>query len=108
MEKTRRVFSGTLSEIFGEKVLFVDKIARTIGYRRIAEQSYDGLDYEDKQLLHAYADGVNAYINNVKLLGADSSAGMLPPEFIALGITGKNLDNWHPIDTMALARLMGL
>jgi acyl-homoserine lactone acylase PvdQ len=37
MEKTRRVFTGTLSEIFGEKVLFVDKVSRTIGYKRIAE-----------------------------------------------------------------------
>jgi acyl-homoserine lactone acylase PvdQ len=46
MERTRRVFSGTAAEIFGEKALIVDKLARSIGYTRLADSSWPALSSE--------------------------------------------------------------
>jgi len=36
MFKTRAIFSGELSEVFGADALPIDKFSRTLGYRRIA------------------------------------------------------------------------
>ena len=38
MDSFRRLARGKLSEIFGEKLLEIDKIARTIGFSRTAER----------------------------------------------------------------------
>jgi acyl-homoserine lactone acylase PvdQ len=46
MERTRRVFNGEASEIFGDKALIVDKLARSIGYRRLAEKAFPTLSQE--------------------------------------------------------------
>ena len=44
MFKNRAIFSGRLSEIFGPDALQLDKFARTIGYRRIATETWKTLD----------------------------------------------------------------
>lgn len=44
MEKMRRITHGTLSEIFGEKALQVDKFQRTLGLKRAAQDAYDNMD----------------------------------------------------------------
>ena len=67
MYKNRAIFSGRLSEIFGKDVLDMDKFSRTIGYRRLAEETYNTLSDEYKNLMQAFADGVNDYIDNIKL-----------------------------------------
>jgi len=46
MERTRRVFNGEAAEVFGDKAIIVDKIARSIGYRRLAEKSFPALSKE--------------------------------------------------------------
>jgi acyl-homoserine lactone acylase PvdQ len=46
MERTRRVFNGEAAEIFGDKALIVDKIARSIGYRRLAVKAFPALREE--------------------------------------------------------------
>ena len=63
MEKMRRMASGRLSEIFGEKSLETDKFMRTIGCRRSAEQAFELLD--DTDWIRAYADGINDYVQSV-------------------------------------------
>ena len=40
IEKSRRVASGRLSELFGPDTLNVDKYMRSVGLRRLAEVSY--------------------------------------------------------------------
>lgn len=106
MEATRRVFSGTASELFGEKALSIDKFTRSVGYKRLAEATYKIIPEEEKKILHAYADGINAFIENVG--GSEASANLLPPEFYIFGVTGENLKPWHPVDTLALSRLISL
>lgn len=97
MEKQRRLVSGRLSEMFGEKTIGLDKFSLTVGYRRIAKKTWEGnsLSSYSRGLLQAYADGINDYVQNYAML--------LPPEFIMLGI---EFEEWHPIDTLALMRLV--
>lgn len=98
MVKTRAIFSGTMSEIFGPDALPLDKFSRTLGYRRIAEETWKTLPEENKQVLQAYADGVNDFIKNVKL--SEGSASLLPPEFYLLQLSDK-IQPWTPIDSLA-------
>jgi penicillin amidase len=42
MEKSRRMVSGRLSEIFGEKTIGMDKFALTVGYLKIATETWEG------------------------------------------------------------------
>jgi penicillin amidase len=51
LEATRRVFSGTASEIFGKDALPIDKFTRSIGYKRLAQETYDNMSQEDKNMM---------------------------------------------------------
>ena len=86
MEKTRRACSGTLSEVFGERALSMDKFARSMGYRMTAMATLPSLDKEDLELMKAYSNGVNDFAKNIHLTKSDATAKLLPPEFYALGI----------------------
>ena len=96
MELSRRTASGRLSELFGERTLQTDRFLRTIGLRRIAEATIHGLTAEGRELLEAYAQGVNAFING--------PTGRLPIEFALLRFRPEP---WTPTDTLAYGKLMG-
>ena len=104
MEKMRRLASGRLAEVVGEKALSVDKFAVTIGFRRIAEKTYANMSQEEKDILQSYADGVNDFVSNIKLTGEGSTARLLPPEFYVLGIF--EMEPWSPVDSLSLLKLM--
>lgn len=107
MEKSRRLASGRLSEILGEKALGLDKFALIIGYKRIAEKTWNEpglIDEYTKNILQSYSDGVNDFLEGVGYFRDEITAFYLPPEFIALGI--KQVEPWHPIDSLALLRLV--
>ena len=92
MEKSRRMTSGRLSEIFGDKSLNVDKFSLTLGYRKVAQETWDdpdSLSDEVRQQLQAYTDGVNDFINGVGYFHDEITAFYLPPEFYALGIEAE-------------------
>ena len=95
MEFHRRAGSGTLSEVLGPGALEADRFVRTLGWRRIAEAEVGLLDTETRQILEAYSEGVNAFI--------DGQRGRLPPEFTILGFEPHP---WTPADTLAFAKLM--
>jgi penicillin amidase len=97
MEWNRRTASGTLSAIVGDAGLSTDRYLRTLGLRRVAEQSWPTLDDETRTILQAYADGVNAYI--------DTHRGRLPLEFTFLGVKPEP---WTPIDTLAWGNGMSI
>jgi penicillin amidase len=96
MELSRRTASGRLSELFGERTLQTDRFLRTIGLRRIAEATIHGLTAESREILEAYAQGVNAFING--------PTGRLPIEFVLLRFRPEP---WTPIDSLAYGKLMG-
>jgi len=94
MEFTRRIGNGTLSEILGEVTLDIDKFMRTVGLRRAAALDWDVLDAESRALLEAYANGVNAYMQN----------NPLPIEYTILSAEAIP---WEPLDTLTIGKLMG-
>lgn len=99
--------AGRISELFGEKGLNMDKFALTVGYRKAAQETWDNpgaLEEDHRQILAAYADGVNDYLNGIGWGNEDSTAYTLPPEFHVLGIT--NIEPWTPIDSLSLMRLI--
>ena len=63
MDLRRHVTAGRLSEMVGEDGLETDKVIRTMGWRRVAEAELPLLKPQTRQILQAYADGVNAYID---------------------------------------------
>jgi len=64
MDTLRRVAAGELSEILGPATVELDRDARRLRLRRIAEQQYAMLAPDEKKTMAAYARGVNAYIES--------------------------------------------
>src|SRR5918994_4586341 len=62
MDFRRHVTAGRLSELFGEDQVERDTFLRTLGWRRVAEQELAILSPDTRRWLQAYADGVNAYL----------------------------------------------
>src|SRR5436190_15925554 len=62
MDVSRRQASGTLAELVGPAGLSQDVQLRTIGLRRAAARSLQKISRRARSALHAYADGVNAFV----------------------------------------------
>lgn len=60
MELIRRAGLGRLSEVLGSAALKTDRLFRTLGLRRLAEETARALDADTRSALEAYARGVNA------------------------------------------------
>ncbi|GAA0963838.1 penicillin acylase family protein [Actinocorallia libanotica] len=102
MDFRRHVTSGRLSELFGETTLETDKVVRTLGWRRVAEQELALLEPETVKLLEAYASGVNAWLDE----HPDTSDQAL--EYAVLGIqrSGYRPERWSPADSVAWLKAM--
>ncbi len=95
MDFQRRVGLGRLSEILGEAALETDMFLRTIGTNRSAAQDLQALTPETRQMLQAYADGVNAYI--------ETHRDRLPLEYTILR---AEPEPWEPLHTLAWGKMM--
>ncbi len=101
MEFWRRVGQGRLAELFGKSALGQDKYIRTLGWNRVAAQEATLLPPETRDLLEAYASGVNAYaLTNPDKLGF---------EFRVLGLIGRNWqpEPWKVENTLTWGKVMG-
>jgi penicillin amidase len=78
MELMRRLAAGRLSELFGEKLVRVDKLFSGLGIEEAAEKDIARLDKnaESYKLAMAYLDGINQFIDK----------GPTPIEYYILGI----------------------
>lgn len=76
MEATRRYAAGELSEVIGASTLELDKDARRLRMKRIAEEHTRRLVPAERALMAAYARGVNFYL--------EQSRGKYPVEFALL------------------------
>ena len=90
MDFARRIGSGTLSEVVGERTLSIDRMARTLGTERNAERILSRLPEDAVGVLNAYSAGINAWLA--------TRSGALPPEFVLLGYEPKP---WRPKDSLA-------
>jgi penicillin amidase len=95
MELVRRAVQGRLAEVMGEPALDTDRFMRRLGLWNAAVASVDSLDAGARELLEAYAAGVNAAL--------DRWSGPLPPEFLALRYEPEP---WEPVHTLAVAKMM--
>jgi penicillin amidase len=96
MEINRRIAGGRLAEILGPSALDADKFLRTIGVRRTAQTIFENLDAEHRELLEAYAAGVNAYLAR--------RGGPLPPEFLMTRASAP--EPWEPADSIGWSLMM--
>jgi penicillin amidase len=95
MELNRKVARGTLSEIIGKKALDSDRIARTMGYERVAKQDWELFGKDEQQLIIDYCNGINAYIKSADF--------KLPVEFKLLK---HRPEPWEPMDVASFSRLL--
>ncbi len=97
MDFMRRTASGRLSEVVGEATIRHDRFFRTLGFRRVAEANLEHLDPETRAALDAYAEGVNAFLEN--------RTGPLPVEFQVLRYEPEP---WSAVDSLLWGRVMAL
>lgn len=95
MELLRRVTQGRLAEILGPDLVDTDKFLRTLGLDRAAEGDAQLLTPDDRALLEAYAEGVNAWLADMP--------GALPPEFVLLRFSPEP---WTLRNSLAIAKVM--
>jgi penicillin amidase len=96
MDAMRRGGEGRLAEIAGESALRADRFVRTLGLAARARTDLEALSPEAREMLQAYADGVNARI---------AARGMMSaPEFLVLG----EPEPWKPEHSLLWGRIMGL
>lgn len=97
LEISRRLASGRLSEILGERTVSLDRFIRTLGIKQAAEKQFERYPAEIKQLVQAYADGVNA--------GNQALGWALPIEYF---LTGSKPGYWSAADSVAWSLMMAL
>ncbi|MCO6450804.1 MAG: penicillin acylase family protein [Caldilineales bacterium] len=96
MEMFRRIVSGRLSEGVGEEALAVDRLARVVGFRRLAEMEVTCLNEDAREALESYVAGVNAFLAAYR--------NRLPMEFALLGIKPGP---WTVADSLGIGLLLG-
>jgi penicillin amidase len=97
MELFRRLAQGRLAEVLGRQALDTDLRVINLGFREAIQKDYERLDQRMKQLLQAYANGVNAYLDRLKW--------NWPPEFLVLRYRPEP---WKIEDTLSLKYLLAL
>ncbi len=97
MELIRRMAHGRLAEILGKPGLRFDIRSRVLGIPLAIERDYQKLSEEMKELLEAYARGVNACIDSIKW--------NWPPEFIILRYRPEP---WRVEDTLAVKHVLAM
>jgi penicillin amidase len=98
MDFQTRFAAGRLSEVIGPKALELDRFQRRMGMSYGAENMTRAMmaDPEIAEIMQAYADGVNAYINSLK-------PGEYPIEF---KILDYKPEAWTPLNSALLLKLM--
>jgi len=94
MEMSRRIGAGRLSEVMGERTLETDKFLRTLGVYRAVQSSWEAVDERTKNILEAYAAGVNAWL---------SEGNVLPLEFWVLQVEPEL---WTVYDSLVWSKMM--
>ena len=101
MTMMRRTAQGKLAELFGADVAGIDELLRRLDIYGLAVQSVEAQSPKGLAALQAYADGVNARLEEVNL----GALGRGAPEFF---LFPPQIAPWQPADSLALIKLMGL
>lgn len=95
MDLLRRIASGRAAEILGAPMLESDKHFLVYGFAAVAESAVDNLRADVKEILEAYAGGVNARIGRYRDEG-------WPWEFQLLAYEPEP---WRPADSILVVKL---
>ncbi|MGE3630869.1 MAG: penicillin acylase family protein, partial [Sandaracinaceae bacterium] len=106
----RRAARGELTEIIpaelSPSIVEQDRAARVVGYRRHAEATWVEIQAsapDTAARLQAYADGVNAFIDEVERGDADVPRGVA--DFFRI-IQLDDFKAWEPVDSLAIGKLL--
>ena len=102
MDVRRHTTAGRLSELFGEATLDTDKVIRTMGWRRVAEQEVSRLKPSTKAYLQAFSNGVNAYIHT----HTPSEMSLEYTLLARAGLHDYKVEDWTPADSVAWLKAM--
>ncbi len=94
MDIQRRLASGRLAEAAGERGVETDRLMRRLGFADRAARDLTTISAEDRELLRAYAAGVNAGMRSLRAL---------PPEYAVLQ---SRPEPWHPEHSLLLGRFL--
>lgn len=102
MDLRRHVTAGRLAELVGEPGVATDKVIRTMGWRRVAEQELSMLDPDTRRALAAFTDGVNAWLDD------RGSTSDMAVEYTVLGLSlpKYRVEDWTPVDSLAWLKAM--
>jgi len=95
MDLMRRLGSGRLAEVMGERALLADRFFRTLDLAEAARAALDALEAPHREILEAYAAGVNAY--------REGAAGRLPLEYL---IARFEPAPWTPEDSLVIGEYL--
>lgn len=94
LELHRRVAAGRLAEAFGAAAVDQDRFLRVLGLRRAAEAQWGALSPAGREVLQAYARGIN---------GIAAGRQARPPEMLLMGLPHEP---WTPVDSLGWALVM--
>ena len=101
MSLLRRAVQGKLSEVFGFRTLASDKLFKRLDIYGAAKASFDVQSNRVKQLLDAYAKGINARIFEVNR----DALGRGAPE---LFLFDAPFATWKPVDSIAILKMFAI
>lgn len=101
MDFQRAVGHGRLAQIFGDSQIETDQFLRTLGWSRTADEEFAAMSPEAQAVLTAYADGVNAYME-------ERTSIRLSLEYSVLKLTNGSYKPvpWEPADSLVWAKAM--
>lgn len=97
----RRTAQGRLSEQFGVRTFAIDDYFRRLDLYGLAEASVPYQGAAEQAALVAYSEGVNAWIETVRL----DARGRGAPEYF---LFNPQIEPWRPADSLAILRLMSM
>lgn len=98
MDFARRIAHGRLAELVGPAGVETDRVLRTLGIMRGAQQLLDAMDADTRAMVEAYVAGINAHL--------DTRRGPLPPEFLITQAPAPA--RWTALDSLGWAMMMAL
>ncbi|MGH1465384.1 MAG: penicillin acylase family protein [Cognatishimia sp.] len=101
MVTMRRTSQGRLSEVFGTATVDVDRLIRRLDVYALSVSSVESLSPRTQAMMSAYANGVNARINEVNR----SALGRGAPEMF---VFSAPVAPWRVADSLAIQRVMAL
>lgn len=101
MDLRRHITAGRLSELVGEDGIETDEVIRTMGWRRVAEAELPTLKPQTRQVLAAYADGVNTYLR-----GRSPREVAVEYTILGLQLPTPEIEEWSPVDSLAWLKAM--